>query len=219
MGPDLRFGYAATTFAGVDTLIEEAVQAEQAGFDSVTVADLPGALSPLVALAALARATATIELGTFVLNTGLWDPATVARDLATLDRISGGRVDIALGSGIPQPSVAGIMPPDGPARFERLRATVSAVKSSFDDPGITPGFVNRPRLRVAGAGDPVLRLGRPKPTASASTRCPQRPRFGSQPGRSCCPSRRPRKHSSNGYEATPRVAPTSWRSGPASRSC
>jgi hypothetical protein len=78
--PDFHFGLSASTFGGVDALVETAVQAEQAGFDSVTVPDLPGALSPLIALAAAARATETIRLGTFVLNTGLWNPATVARD-------------------------------------------------------------------------------------------------------------------------------------------
>jgi alkanesulfonate monooxygenase SsuD/methylene tetrahydromethanopterin reductase-like flavin-dependent oxidoreductase (luciferase family) len=42
-----------------------------------------------------------------VLNTGLWNPATVARELATLDRVSGGRVEINLGSGIPLPALQG----------------------------------------------------------------------------------------------------------------
>jgi alkanesulfonate monooxygenase SsuD/methylene tetrahydromethanopterin reductase-like flavin-dependent oxidoreductase (luciferase family) len=148
MGSDFRFGYAATTFAGVDTLIEDAVQVEQAGFDSVTVADLPGALSPLVAL----------------------------------DQISDGRLEIALGSGIPQPSVAGIMPPDGPARFERLRATTSALKSSFDDPGITPGFANRPRLRIAGAGDRVVRLAAAEADGFIIASAPPVPKVQLPPG-------------------------------------
>ena len=64
----------------VDALVESAVRAGQAGIDSVTVPDLPGGLSPLVALATVARATDNIRLGPFVLNTGLWNPATVARE-------------------------------------------------------------------------------------------------------------------------------------------
>ena len=72
-----------------------------------------GALFPLIALAAVARATTTIGLAPFVLNTGLWNPATVARELATLDRVSGGRVEINLGSGIPFQALQGVIPPDG----------------------------------------------------------------------------------------------------------
>ena len=49
---NFRFGLSGSIFAGSDALVESAVRAEQAGFDSVTVPDLPGALSPLVALAA-----------------------------------------------------------------------------------------------------------------------------------------------------------------------
>jgi alkanesulfonate monooxygenase SsuD/methylene tetrahydromethanopterin reductase-like flavin-dependent oxidoreductase (luciferase family) len=117
-----------------------------------------------------------------VLNTGLWDPATVARDLATLDRISEGRLEIALGSGITQPSVVGIMPADGPARFERLRATVSALKSSLDDPGITPGFVTRPRFRIAGAGERVLRLAAAQADGFIIASVPPAPRVQLPPG-------------------------------------
>ena len=155
---EFRFGLSASTFAGVDALVDSAVRAEQAGFDSVTVPDLPGGLSPLVALATAARATNNIRLGTFVLNTGLWNPATVARELATLDQVSGGRLEIMLGSGIPQASLRGIIPDSRDGRFERLQATVAAVKQAFDAPGIAPGFVGRPRLLIAGTADRVLRL-------------------------------------------------------------
>jgi hypothetical protein len=55
-GHEFRFGLSASTFASVDALEETAVEAEEARFDSVTIPDLPGALSPLIALAA-ARVT------------------------------------------------------------------------------------------------------------------------------------------------------------------
>jgi alkanesulfonate monooxygenase SsuD/methylene tetrahydromethanopterin reductase-like flavin-dependent oxidoreductase (luciferase family) len=139
------------------------------GFDSFVLADLPGALSPLIALAAVARATTTIGLAPFVLNTGLWNPATVARDLATLDRVSGGRLEINLGSGIPLPALQGVIPPDRDARFERLRVTIEALKAAFAAPGITPGFAGRPRLLVAGTGDRTLRLAAAEELAAIHT--------------------------------------------------
>src|SRR6201999_1910767 len=99
-------------------IVDSAVRGERAGFDTYVVPDLAlsGALSPLITLAAVARATTTLGLGTFVLNTGLWTPGTIARELATLDQVSGGRVDINLGTGIPMPAAQGGIPADREAR-------------------------------------------------------------------------------------------------------
>lgn len=153
-----RFGFSGTPFDDIDSLIELAQRAERAGFDTFVLADLPGALSPLQALTAIARQTESIRLSPFVLNTGIWDPATVTRELATLDRLSGGRLEIALGSGIPQPAVAGIMPPTRDARFARLQETVTAIRGAGTEPGIGPGFTAPPRLLIAGTSARVLRL-------------------------------------------------------------
>lgn len=185
--PRFHFGLSASTFSGVDSVVEAALQAERAGFDSVTVPDLPGALSPLIALTAAARATETIALGTFVLNTGLWDPGTVARELATLDHVAGRRLDITLGSGIPQPSLRGIIPPDRQARFERLESAVAALKSSFDDPGITPGFSTRPRLRIAGTADRTLRLAAEQADGFVIASVPPVPKVRLPPGQLVLP--------------------------------
>ncbi len=93
-----------------------------------------------------------------MLNTGLWNPATVARELATLDQVSGGRLEIALGSGMPQASLQGIIPPSRDGRFEPPGGHVAALKAAFDAPGIAPAFVagpaswspdRRPHLRLA----------------------------------------------------------------------
>jgi probable F420-dependent oxidoreductase len=185
--PDFQFGLSASTFGGVDALVETAALAEQAGFDSVTVPDLPGALSPLIALAAAARANQTIRLGTFVLNTGLWNPATVARELATLDQVSGGRLEIALGSGIPQPSLQGIIPSDRQGRFERLQATVAAVKPSFEARGITPGFAGKPRLLIAGTAARTLQLAAEEADGFIIASVPPVPRIQLPPGQLILP--------------------------------
>jgi alkanesulfonate monooxygenase SsuD/methylene tetrahydromethanopterin reductase-like flavin-dependent oxidoreductase (luciferase family) len=216
--PEFHFGLSASTFAGVHTLVEVARQAEQAGFDSVTVPDLPGALSPLIALAAVARATETIAVGTFVLNTGLWDPATVARELATLDHLAGGRIDITLGSGIPQPSLHGIIPPDRQSRFERLQATIAALKSSFDDPGISPGFTTRPRLRIAGTAERTLLLAADQADGFVIAQVPRSRRSNSRRVSWCFPNPSPQRRSWRGYAAMPGNDTTSSKSEPAPRS-
>ena len=49
-----RFGFSGSPFAGIDEVVDAAVRAERAGFDTFVLADLPGALSPLITLAAVA---------------------------------------------------------------------------------------------------------------------------------------------------------------------
>lgn len=57
-----------------------------------------GAPAPFAMLAAAAAVTERVRLGTYVLNVPFWNPALLAREIATVDRISGGR-----GDGGPEP--------------------------------------------------------------------------------------------------------------------
>jgi alkanesulfonate monooxygenase SsuD/methylene tetrahydromethanopterin reductase-like flavin-dependent oxidoreductase (luciferase family) len=52
-------------------------------------------------LTAVTEATATVEVGTFVANTAFRNPGLLARMAATLDEVSGGRLVLGLGSGVP----------------------------------------------------------------------------------------------------------------------
>ncbi len=186
----LRFGYALSPLAAVEDAIDLAVRAELAGFDAVTIADLPRGLSPLLTLTAVAQRTSSITLSPFVINTGLWNPATIVRDFATLHRISGGRLDIALGSGIPQLLVAQLVPPTRDLRFERLADTVWAVKASFEDAGITPGYGDTvPRLLIAGASERVLRLAAEEADGFIIAAVPPVPKVSLPPGHMVLPER------------------------------
>ena len=75
-------------------------EAEALGYDVVLVADHVGSdWSPLLCLSAAAAATERIRIGTFVLNACLYNPLLLAREVATLDHLSGGRVELGLGAG------------------------------------------------------------------------------------------------------------------------
>jgi alkanesulfonate monooxygenase SsuD/methylene tetrahydromethanopterin reductase-like flavin-dependent oxidoreductase (luciferase family) len=86
-------------------LVETFVAAEELGFDGGWVAqhhlrDDYGRLpSPLVLLGAVAMRTTRIELGTAVTVLPLEDPVRLAEDVAVLDALSNGRVQLGLGSG------------------------------------------------------------------------------------------------------------------------
>ena len=84
--------------------LEEAVLAEELGFDCVWVSEhhfSPDCWnpSPFTFLAAVAARTERVRLGTYVLLLPLHNPLRVAEDVAVLDNISGGRVDLGVGTG------------------------------------------------------------------------------------------------------------------------
>ncbi|HLZ95422.1 MAG TPA: LLM class flavin-dependent oxidoreductase [Candidatus Dormibacteraeota bacterium] len=87
-------------------LVQSARAAEEAGFDSVWVGDSLLARprgEPLLLLAAIAGATSHVALGTAVLLPLLRHPVTLAHSLATLDRVSEGRIVIGVGPGAELP--------------------------------------------------------------------------------------------------------------------
>ena len=73
-------------------------EAEQLGY-SVFVPDHLGLAAPFPALAAAAAGTGRAGLGTFVLNAAFWNPTLLARDVETVDGLSGGRLTLGLGTG------------------------------------------------------------------------------------------------------------------------
>ena len=87
-------------FAGFVDLLE------QRGFDSLWLSErLTGpAPDPLIALAVAAGRTRKLKLGTGVLVLPGRNPVVLAKELATLDRLSGGRLLPAVGLGAPVPA-------------------------------------------------------------------------------------------------------------------
>lgn len=84
--------------------LEEAVLAEALGFDCVWVSEhhfSPDCWnpSPFTFLAAVAARTERVRLGTYVLLLPLHNPLRIAEDVAVLDNLSGGRVDLGVGVG------------------------------------------------------------------------------------------------------------------------
>jgi alkanesulfonate monooxygenase SsuD/methylene tetrahydromethanopterin reductase-like flavin-dependent oxidoreductase (luciferase family) len=75
--------------------------AESPGFQSLWVSDsdTPNSLDPLTVLSHAAATTTRARIGVAVLLTALRDPLRLARELATIDQISGGRLIVGVGLG------------------------------------------------------------------------------------------------------------------------
>lgn len=118
------------------TLAEKARQAESLGYHALVVPDhLIAQLSPIPALATIVAATTRLRIGAFVLNNDLRHPAVLAQDLASLDVLSGGRLDVAIGAGWNKPEYAAIgLPFDPtPVRQARLAEAIAVLKGCFAD--------------------------------------------------------------------------------------
>lgn len=99
MTPPIRFSASLGDLA-TDKAIETARRAEDMGYYSVTVPDhLDDQPAPLITLAAVAQATSTLRLLPLVLANDYRHPVVLAKELATLDVLSSGRLEAGLGAG------------------------------------------------------------------------------------------------------------------------
>ncbi len=109
---------------------------EDLGFSAVAISDhftRGWMLEPLVAMTAAAEATSTLRVQSLVLGNDYRHPVLLHKALATLDVLSGGRVEIGLGAGwMPSDYAAAGIPLD-PAgvRVDRLAEAVDALKGLF----------------------------------------------------------------------------------------
>jgi probable F420-dependent oxidoreductase len=115
-------------------LAAQARRAEQLGYYGLVTSDhLLGRLSPIIAMATVAAATSTLRVGAFVLNNDLRHPAVLAQDLASIDVLSGGRLDVAIGAGWNKPEydAIGLDFDPVPVRQARLAESVTVLKGLF----------------------------------------------------------------------------------------
>jgi probable F420-dependent oxidoreductase len=153
------FRFLADARAVVDgrTLAATARRAESIGFAGLVVPDhLIDQLAPIPALATIAAATDRLRVGAFVFNNDLRHPAVLAQELASLDVLSGGRVDIAIGAGWNEPEYDAIGLAFDPIRVRqaRLEEAIAVLKGAMADETFS----------FTGAHYTITNLdGRPKP--------------------------------------------------------
>ncbi|GGZ27502.1 LLM class F420-dependent oxidoreductase [Streptomyces poonensis] len=174
MSRPFRFGVNLLSPAPADEWRAKCRRAEELGYDVILVPDHLGMPAPFPALVAAAAATRRPRLGTFVLNAGFWNPALLAREVATTDALTGGRLELGLGTGYvrSEHETAGLPWGSPRERVDHLRHTVeelarllgseelphSQLRSSGETP--MPRPVQQPRvpLLIGAGGDRMLRL-------------------------------------------------------------
>jgi probable F420-dependent oxidoreductase len=157
-----RFGVNLLSAAPAAEWRAKCRRAEELGYDVLLVPDHLGMPAPFPALVAAAEATERPRVGTFVLNTGFWNPALLAREVATTDALTGGRLELGLGTGYvrAEHETAGLPWGSPGERVGHLLRTVEELNRLLGSDDHQPRPVQRPRvpLLIGAGGDRMLRL-------------------------------------------------------------
>ena len=125
---------AGTTWA------ETAREVEDLGYTTLFVPDhFDEGLGPIAAMASAAAVTTTLKVGALVFDCDYRHPAVLARELATIDQLSGGRVEVGLGAGWKRwdYDVSGI-PMEAPkVRVDRMIEHTRIIKALFAEEPVT----------------------------------------------------------------------------------
>jgi alkanesulfonate monooxygenase SsuD/methylene tetrahydromethanopterin reductase-like flavin-dependent oxidoreductase (luciferase family) len=172
----VKFGVLLIQTMPYDALLEAVRFTESLGLQNAWVADQLGIpsrpdatfLEAWTTLAGLARDTDRIRLGPLVSNVAMRNPGMLARHVLTVDQLSDGRIDLAIGAGYfpVEHAWVGVPFPDGPARSRRLNEAAAILDRglrgehvTFDgeffqliDAPMTPAPTQRPRVPLYIAG-------------------------------------------------------------------
>jgi alkanesulfonate monooxygenase SsuD/methylene tetrahydromethanopterin reductase-like flavin-dependent oxidoreductase (luciferase family) len=184
----MRFGIEVPQDAPFATLVERWQRVEALGFDHLWVADhwadtrtdhsgnyrnLDGTwFDGWTVLAVMAKETTRIRIGSLVSNPVLRPPALLAKEALTLDHLSGGRLELGIGTGIEPLDHAAMgldyWPPQ--ERVARFSEYVEVVDGLLRSPSRAFAFEGRYyRTREAAMGPPPIQRPRPPVTVGGQS--------------------------------------------------
>ncbi|WP_426564136.1 LLM class flavin-dependent oxidoreductase [Angustibacter sp. McL0619] len=138
-GQDLVFGTFLTPLAArAQRVVDLAVLTEQVGLDLVTLQDHPYQAKfadTWTLLSVIAAHTSRVRLSPNVANVPLRPPFVLAKSAATLDLLSGGRVELGLGSGGFREAIAAIGGPTLTAAqgVDALVEAIQVIRAVWDE--------------------------------------------------------------------------------------
>jgi probable F420-dependent oxidoreductase len=135
-----RFGVNVRGARSRSEWMEKASRVEELGYDVFNVPDhLTDLMAPFPALMSAAAASARLRIGTHVLNNDLRHPVLVAREAATVDLLTEGRLELGLGAGSLRVEYeeTGLSFDRGALRVERLAEAVAIIKRLLGGEAVT----------------------------------------------------------------------------------
>ena len=158
-----RFGVNVRDASSQAVWQDKARKAEDLGYSTFLVPDhLAAMLATIPAVMSAAAATKHLRVGTNVLNNDLRHPVLLAREAATMDLLTDGRLDLGLGAGYMRIEYeqAGLRFDRGGVRVERLAESIAIIKGLLG--GSEVNFTGR-HYRVTGHQIHPLPVQRPHP--------------------------------------------------------
>jgi probable F420-dependent oxidoreductase len=172
-----RFGIQLSQAPDAEAWASLAGKAEDLGYSTLFLPDHFGdQLAPIPAMMAAADATTELRVGTLVFDNDYKHPVVLAKEVATIDVLSGGRVELGLGAGWMNTDYEQSGIPKDPARVrvDRMEEAVTVLKGCFGDGAFDfagdhyritgldglPKPVQRPHppLLIGGGGKRVLSI-------------------------------------------------------------
>jgi F420-dependent oxidoreductase-like protein len=147
----VKFGVQIENHLGISSngIRKVALEAERSGFDGLFICDhwmgrneetyRQPCLDPWVTLGALGQTTKKITLGTLVSAVGFRYPSVLAKMGATLDQVSGGRLQLTVGAGWHEPEYRayGIPFPPVAERMQQLREAIQIIRAMWTQDQVT----------------------------------------------------------------------------------
>ncbi|MDP9464773.1 MAG: TIGR03621 family F420-dependent LLM class oxidoreductase [Actinomycetota bacterium] len=172
-----RFGVQASTAADAASWAALARKVESLGYSTLTMPDHFGdQLAPVPALMAAADATETLRVGALVWDNDYKHPIVFAKEMATIDVLSGGRLEIGIGAGwmTTDYEQSGIPYDSNSVRVDRLAEGLTVIKGAMSGEAFSyagehytitnftgsprPVQAPRPPILIGGGGKRVLSI-------------------------------------------------------------
>ena len=131
-----RFGVQLSTASSGEDWAALARKAEDLGYSTLFLPDhFGGQLAPVPAMMAAADATTELRVGCLVFDNDYKHPVVLAKEVATLDVLSGGRVELGIGAGWMNSDYeqSGIQHDPAGVRIDRMEEGIAVLKGLFAD--------------------------------------------------------------------------------------
>ncbi len=160
-----RFGVICEQMQSSEEWVTKARQAEDYGYSTFLIRDhfireaFGDQLAPMIALMAAADVTKTLHIGSLVLDNDYRHPVMLAKEVATLDLLSGGRFELGIGAGWLRAEYeqAGMLFDAPGVRVRRLEEALHILKGLFADQPLTFSGTHYTITNLNGFPKPVQR--------------------------------------------------------------